>query len=124
MRCDQDTRSHDSKAPLLLVFWNAAVALSTIGAVAVTADTLPGPAYRYGYYLFMDRGDNCEPCSVPLLMTAEPLEKIAKREGLPGIPLRIAALSTFITLRSFRGGGNPFLGSLIGQSAQHASYYH
>lgn len=38
------------------------------------------PAYRHGYYLFLaDPPIACEACYVPLLVTADALEEIAKR---------------------------------------------
>lgn len=40
----------------------------------------PTPAYRHGYYLFLaDPPVACEACYVPLLITTDSLEEIAKR---------------------------------------------
>ena len=62
--------------PLFIAFVLAA-------AAAVPQDRLPSLApYRHGYYLFLaDLPVACEACYVPLLLTAEPLEEIAKSPG-------------------------------------------
>lgn len=40
------------------------------------------PTYRYAYYLFLVGPQaGCEGCYVPLLITAEPLEQVAKAKG-------------------------------------------
>jgi hypothetical protein len=40
------------------------------------------PAYRHAYYLFLaETPKGCEDCYVPLLITAEPLEELAKAKG-------------------------------------------
>ena len=45
------------------------------------------PAYRHGYYLFLDNPPvACEACYVPLLITGDSLEETAKRpEGRSGV---------------------------------------
>ena len=54
-----------------------------LAVIAAGQDRLPAPAaYRHGYYLFLsDPPVGCEQCYVPLLLTAEPLEEIAKSSG-------------------------------------------
>jgi hypothetical protein len=57
------------------VLWTALCAV----AVAIAGTETPAvPLYRHGYYLFLDGGERCERCYVPLFITAEPLERIAK----------------------------------------------
>jgi hypothetical protein len=42
--------------------------------------------YRYAYYLFLEGVQGCENCYVPLLITREPLEQVAKsRESAAGV---------------------------------------
>lgn len=63
----------------IAMLWVSVVLVSSLAA----SRTLPGqaeerPAYRHGYYLFLaDAPNGCEDCYVPLLITAEPLEKSA-----------------------------------------------
>jgi len=59
------------------------IAFALAAAAAVPQDRLPSLApYRHGYYLFLaDLPVACEACYVPLLLTAEPLEEIAKTSG-------------------------------------------
>jgi hypothetical protein len=64
--------------------WTAFVLLSfavLAGTPASAQERVPAsPAYRHGYYLFLaDPPVMCEDCYVPLLLTADTLEEIAKR---------------------------------------------
>ncbi len=46
---------------------------------AAEGDPIGRPFYHYGYYLFLaDPPHGCEGCYVPLLITSEPLEQIAR----------------------------------------------
>jgi hypothetical protein len=47
-----------------------------------SGDSLGRPFYRYAYYLFLSQAPRgCEDCYIPLLITTEPLEKIAHAKG-------------------------------------------
>jgi hypothetical protein len=64
---------HDTSGSLPLPVTNAAV---------TEGDPIGRPFYRYGYYLFLaDAPHGCEDCYVPLLITPEPLERIARGQA-------------------------------------------
>lgn len=56
--------------------------LPALGEAHPAADAAKDPGYRHAYYLFLAGTPNgCEDCYVPLLITSEPLEQIAKAPG-------------------------------------------
>jgi len=58
-----------------------AILLALAAGSSAPQDRLPA-IYRHGYYLFLaDPPVACEACYVPLLLTAGPLEEIAKSSG-------------------------------------------
>jgi hypothetical protein len=64
---------------MLAIFCLMAIA-GTVNA-ATEGDPIGRPFYRYGYYLFLaDPTHGCEACYVPLLITSEPLEQIARSQ--------------------------------------------
>ncbi len=64
--------------------WFVSVALMLAASAGASGSAQepasPTPTYRHGYYLFLaDPLVACEACYVPLIVTADPLEEIAKR---------------------------------------------
>jgi hypothetical protein len=58
--------------------------LSSIPGITGTVPPRAGdrPIYRHAYYLFLaDTPRGCEDCYVPLLITTEPLEQVARAKG-------------------------------------------
>lgn len=70
------------RAAKFLCFFLLFCSLPALTEAPLAADAAKGADYRHAYYLFLVGTPNgCEDCYVPLLITREPLEQIARASG-------------------------------------------